>query len=332
MLFHAGHWAVRAHNSCFVITLANPKVEMLLICAWAWFPSAALHYKHVQLFKKDKQLLSERNPHRNTGPIHTALHRAMPNIGDRKTLSLKDTRQPQYKQSRARRQDDSLQTHQHFGSHLNPALDMTIDHSAPANMGTSLQWHTVTQQLMTGRARYLSKYRLVHSSELDFPSLATRKEQVHDLTGLNRLWWWWWWGVGGGKMMKRLQWAVQLWKAVGSFHSVRLLRALDPSVGGRCVEWSAQVQCEDPGMCATECECVCVFQRQGGWEDKRGWGFGGGVSPSVVSGKQFWNMYLFIKRKCFCRHSSLNLCHVIMSNLCFSLIRTLKLIKQTVGH
>ncbi len=49
-------------------TLANPKVEMLLICAWAWFPSAALHYKHVQLFKKDKQLLSERNPHRNTGP------------------------------------------------------------------------------------------------------------------------------------------------------------------------------------------------------------------------------------------------------------------------
>lgn len=33
-------------------TLANPKVEMLLICAWAWFPSAALHYKHVQLFKK----------------------------------------------------------------------------------------------------------------------------------------------------------------------------------------------------------------------------------------------------------------------------------------
>lgn len=50
--------------------------------------------------------------------------------------------------------------------------------------------------------------------------------------------------------------------------------------GTVCGSWHVCMQ--------TQCESVC--QRQGGnegREENRGWGFEGGVSPSVVSGKRF---------------------------------------------
>lgn len=79
-------WGARAHNSCLWSTPANLKVE-----TWTWFPSAASHYKHVQLFKKRQtaafraQSPQEHRPNSHSTPQSDAEYRG------RKTLSVKDS-------------------------------------------------------------------------------------------------------------------------------------------------------------------------------------------------------------------------------------------------
>lgn len=104
MLFRAGHTRSARSQQLFVIHTSEPKGRNFINLRVGMISQRRIALQTCVVFLKiDKQLLSERSPHRNTGPNSHSTPQSDAEYRRQKTPSLKDTRQPQYKRARGDR-------------------------------------------------------------------------------------------------------------------------------------------------------------------------------------------------------------------------------------